>query len=146
MEIDMSIFDFDSMESYQSQTKEVNLIEQMESNKNLLILKRDSKVEILEGTLDSSEWGESIFDDLSEEWNDVEYIKFTLSESFENFTIYKNRNYYILRLNGDEIYHLFYIDDLSTFYLHKNTITFQGWDSNILIDLDTMTSTIIHTR
>lgn len=139
MSIDMSIFDFDSMESYKKVTDD-ELNNPQKINENIEQIRLDDDIELLCGG-DLRE----IFEYNDEyDLNDERVIRLAKYDEISGVSIFDKDDLVLLRKNGKK--YLTYVCEIQGIYNIDNLLTIQGWDYNIIINLDDMSYREINVR
>lgn len=139
MSIDMSIFDFDSMESYKKVTDD-ELNNPQKINENIEQIRLDDDIELLcDGDL------REIFEYNGEyDLNDERVIRLAKYDKISDVEIFDKDDLILFRKNGKK--YLTYVYEIQVIYNIDNLLTIQGWDYNIIINLDDMSFKKINVR
>lgn len=141
----MSELDFDSCDwpDYVPVGNDEVVRQKEMNNPNLIKLSINDNCELFE--IDSYE---EFFDNLSEtDYDDNEFVRFIKDIDRDGVSIFhcsKDEDFFLLVKDGKK--YLLNVYQSNEYYFDDNKLTFTGWDYNIVIDTEKMTSKTKHIR
>ncbi len=138
--------DFADWEDYIPLEEDLSITKKEVVNPNRIKLKLTDTINLLEV---DKEWFEEVFDNEStSDMYDEAFINFikgkNITDNIEEFECAKETDLFLLRKDG-QLY-LGYVYQMNSSYVDDNKLTFTGWDYNVIVNLDDMTSKTINVR
>lgn len=129
---------YDGLDDYVP-AEERTLNDKNGDNPNIIIVDKDTKINLLE-------WSRKDFDEWMSYGRDVfRFIK--NNNDYNGVNIFQSRDdedMFILNKDGD--LYLLNVYQSNEYYLDDNKITFNGWDYNVVVNTDDMSSKTINIR